>query len=58
MISRDASEEVINLRKQANDAEMQAEAAVKAQSLLHDIESNYLNSIKCQKFSLYSNFLI
>ena len=43
LIAQDASEEVGKLRKQADDAEQQAEAAVKAQSLLHDIESNFFS---------------
>ena len=39
MIARDAANDVITLKKQADAAEQQAEAAVKARSLLHDIES-------------------
>uniref|UniRef100_F6UP49 I/LWEQ domain-containing protein n=2 Tax=Ciona intestinalis TaxID=7719 RepID=F6UP49_CIOIN len=38
LMSKDASDELSKIRKQAEVAEQQAESAVKAQSLLHDIE--------------------
>ena len=46
MIAKDASEEMIRIRQQASEVEQQAEAAVKAQSLLHDVESNFLHLIE------------
>ncbi|XP_078482808.1 huntingtin-interacting protein 1 isoform X2 [Ciona intestinalis] len=38
LMSKDATDELSKIRKQAEVAEQQAESAVKAQSLLHDIE--------------------
>ena len=41
LIAQDAAEDVIKLRKQAHEAELQAEAAVTAESMLHDVESEF-----------------